>query len=536
MKSKLLLTTALCSMLFLSSSAHHEKTADYRIIPAPQQLVTTTKKPFVFNTSSAIVYTKNNADLKRNAEFLAQYIQEVTGITTKVTCQKTKKAITLLIDKKINQDEGYTITVTDKGIVVAGKTAKGVFYGIQTLRKSLPTEKNISEITFPAAVIKDAPRFGYRGCMLDCGRHFFSVDFIKKYIDMLALHNMNVFHWHLTEDQGWRIEIKKYPKLTEIGSVRAETVIGRNSGVYNGVPYGGYYTQAQAREIVQYAADRYITVIPEIDMPGHMLAALAAYPDMGCTGGPYKVGTMWGVFEDVLCLGNEKTYQFCKDVLSEIMDIFPSKIIGIGGDEAPHVRWEKCPKCQKVMSEQGLTAKKLQGYFTNRIEKFINSKGRKIIGWDEILDGDINKSAMVMSWRGVEPGVKAAQKGHDVVMTPTTYAYFDYYQTDKRDNEPLLIGGNLPIEKTYSYEPLPADLPTEAKQHIIGVQCNLWTEYIPYPNLAEYQLLPRLAVVSEIQWANKKKDFTEFKQRLTRFVKLYDTYHYVYAKHVWNKK
>lgn len=317
--------------------------------------------------------------------------------------------------------------------------------------------------------------------------------------------------------------------------MRSETVLGHNSDVYDGVPYGGFYTQDQAREIVKYAADRYITVIPEIDMPGHMIAALASYPELGCTGGPYKVQTSWGVFNDVLCLGNEKTYQFCQDVLGELMDIFPSKLINIGGDESPRVRWEKCPKCQKVMKDHNITVNKLQGYFTNRIEKFVNSKGRSIIGWDEILDGDINKSATVMCWRGVEPGIKAAKLGHDVVMSPTTYAYFDYYQTDKRDSEPLLIGGNLPVEKTYNFDPLPDTLSVDARKHIIGVQANLWTEYIAYPNLAEYQLLPRLAAISEIQWSDKKKDFPEFKERLTRFVRLYDLYDYVYAKHLWKK-
>ncbi len=534
MKPKVLLTAVMCGILSCGTAVA-QSSADYSIVPMPKQVVKTTKKPFVLSSSSVIVYPKNDADLQRNAEFLSQYIKEVTGIAVAVTSERTKNAIYLLLEKKIKNEEGYSISITDKSIVVAGKTPKGIFYGIQTLRKSLPIEQNMKEVSFPAGMIKDAPRFGYRGCMLDCGRHYFSVPFIKKYIDILAMHNMNVFHWHLTEDQGWRIEIKKYPKLTQIGAIRDETVIGRNSDVSDGKPYGGFYTQEQAKEIVKYAADRYISVIPEIDMPGHMLGALAAYPELGCTGGPYKVGTKWGVFEDVLCLGNEKTYQFCEDVLSEIMDIFPSKIIGIGGDEAPHVRWEKCPKCQKVMEEQNLTAKKLQGYFTNRIEKFINSKGRSIIGWDEILDGDINKSAMVMCWRGVEPGIKAAKLGHDVVMSPTTYAYFDYYQTDQRNNEPLLIGGNLPIEKTYSYEPLPDDLPAEARQHIIGVQCNLWTEYIDNDNLAQYQVLPRLAAISEIQWANKKKNFEEFKQRVTRLAKLYDKYNYVYAKHIWKK-
>ena len=535
MKTKMITLLLVCGMMsFFSASA--QNVADYQIVPMPKELSLTTKKPFVLSASTCIYSPAGDMDLQRNAQYLSAYIRETTGLQLNCVTKKTKQAISLAIDSKIKNDEGYVLSVTPQGVTVAGKTARGVFYGLQTLRKSLPVANNLTEVMLPAVVIKDAPRFGYRGGMLDCGRHFFSIDFVKKYIDLLALHNMNVFHWHLTEDQGWRIEIKKYPELTKIGSIRKETVVGRNSGVCDGVPYGGYYTQEQAREIVKYAADRYITVIPEIDMPGHMLAAMAAYPELGCTGGPYEVAKTWGVFEDVLCLGNEKTYQFCEDVLAELMDIFPSKYINIGGDEAPHVRWEKCPKCQRVMQAQGLTAKKLQGYFTNRIEKFINSKGRRLIGWDEILDGDINQSATVMSWRGVEPGIKAAMTGHDVVMSPTTYAYFDYYQTDKTFNEPLLIGGNLPIEKTYSFEPLPDSLSAEALEHIIGVQCNLWTEYIPYPNLAEYQLLPRMAAIAEIQWSEHKKDFPEFKNRLTRLTKFYDLYNYDYAKHLWNKK
>lgn len=533
MKIKFFALALLCGMQSVMLTAQN-LTANYQVVPIPHEIATTNKKSFTLSSSTSVVYTAGNDEMQRNASFLSQYIKEVTGINTAITSGKTKNAISLMLDKKIKEEEGYVITVSDKGVTISGKTPKGVFYGIQTLRKSLPIGKNLSEVVLPAVIIRDAPRFGYRGGMLDCCRHFFSLDFVKKYIDLLAMHNMNVFHWHLSEDQGWRIEIKKYPRLTEIGSMRSETVIGRNSGVFDGVPHGGYYTQEQAREIVKYAADRYITVIPEIDMPGHMLAALAAYPELGCTGGPYEVEKTWGVFDDVLCLGNEKTYQFCENVLSEIMDIFPSKMINIGGDESPRVRWEKCPKCQATMKELNVPVEKLQGEFTNRIEKFVISKGRSIVGWDEILEGDINKSATVMSWRGVEPGIYAAKSGHNVIMSPTTYAYFDYYQTDKRENEPIFIGGNLPIEKTYSFEPQPDSLSAEVKNRIIGVQCNLWTEYIAYPKLAEYQLLPRFAAISEIQWSDAdKKNFADFKERLTRLTGYYDLYNYVYAKHLW---
>ncbi|MCK9343385.1 MAG: family 20 glycosylhydrolase, partial [Massilibacteroides sp.] len=374
--------------------------------------------------------------------------------------------------------------------------------------------------------------------------HFFPVKFVKQYIDMMALHGMNVFHWHLTDDQGWRIEIKKYPKLTEIGSVRLQTVLGRNSDIYDGKPYTGFYTQDDAREIVRYAAERYITVIPEIDMPGHMEAALTAYPELGCTGGPYQVIQEWGVFPDILCAGKENTFQFMEDVISELIDIFPAKYFHIGGDEAPKTRWQKCPDCQKRIKEQQIVADnkvsaedKLQGYFTTRVEKFLNDHGRQLIGWDEILGSEVNQSATIMSWRGAEPGAVAARQGHDVIMTPTTYCYFDYYQTDNQRNEPLLIGGNVPIEKTYNFEPVDSTLTPEEAKHIIGAQANLWTEYIDAKQLVEYQVLPRMGALSEIQWIQpEKKNFEQFKSRLGNLVKIYDRYGWVYARHLWKDK
>ena len=511
-------------------------TANYNVIPLPQQISLTAKAPFVLNAATPIVCPEGNADMQRNADFLAGYINDNTGLQLQTTAAKGKNAIRLAIDKKAAQAEGYTISVTAKEVLISGSTPQGVFYGIQTLRKSLPVGKDIAQVELPAAIIKDAPRFGYRGMHLDCGRHFFPISFVKKYIDLLAMHNMNTFHWHLTEDQGWRIEMKKYPRLTDFGSKRTETVMGRNSDVYDGIPYGGYYTQDEAREIVKYAADRYITVIPEIDMPGHMQAALACYPELGCTGGPYDVRRRWGISDEVLCLGNEQTYDFCENVLDELMQIFPSKIVHIGGDEAPHRRWEQCPKCKAKMAELGIDVKKLQGYFTNRIEKFVNSKGRRILGWDEILDGDINQSAMVMSWRGLEPGIKAAHKGHDVIMSPVDYAYFDYYQVKDTQREPLSIGGFLPVEKVYSYDPLPNDVAPEVQKHILGVQANLWTEYIDNENFAEYMVLPRMSALAEVQWSNAKKDFEAFKNRLTRLTEMYDLYHLTYAKYLWPER
>ena len=520
-------------------SADDNRVADYNVIPLPQEVTLTQKGAFVLTGATPIVYPEGDEQLKNDAQFLSDYIADVTALRLTTTSAKVKNAITLRLNKKVQSKEGYVITVDKKGVVIEGATAAGVFYGVQTLRKSIPVDKSLTEVTLPTVVVKDAPRFGYRGVMLDCARHYFPVKFVKQFIDLIAMHNMNVFHWHLTDDQGWRIEVKKYPDLAKIGSVREKTVLGHNSDVFDDTPYGGYYTQEEAREIVKYAADRFITVIPEIDMPGHMIAALAAYPDMGCTGGPYKVSPIWGIMPDVLCLGNEKTYQFCEDVLSEMMDIFPSEYIHLGGDETPNVRWKECPKCKALMAKENLTPGKLQGYFTNRIEKFVNSKGRRIIGWDEILDGDINQSATIMSWRGTAPGARGAKMGHDVIMSPSSHVYFDYYQTRQGESqweEPLLIGGNLPIERTYSLEPVPEGADAETASHIIGVQGNLWTEYIAGPSLAEYQVLPRMGALSEVQWRPQgQKDFENYKMRQTRMLKLYDAYGLVYAKHMWKR-
>ena len=520
-------------------AADDNRVADYNVIPLPQEVTLTQKGAFVLTGTTPIVYPKGDEQLKNDAQFLSDYIADVTALRLTTTSAKVKNAITLRLNKKVQSKEGYVITVDKKGVVIEGATAAGVFYGVQTLRKSIPVDKSLTEVTLPAVMLKDAPRFGYRGVMLDCARHYFPVKFVKQFIDLIAMHNMNVFHWHLTDDQGWRIEVKKYPGLAKIGSVREKTVLGHNSDVFDDTPYGGYYTQEEAREIVKYAADRFITVIPEIDMPGHMIAALAAYPDMGCTGGPYKVSPIWGIMPDVLCLGNEKTYQFCEDVLSEMMDIFPSEYIHLGGDETPNVRWKECPKCKALMAKENLTPGKLQGYFTNRIEKFVNSKGRRIIGWDEILDGDINQSATIMSWRGTAPGARGAKMGHDVIMSPSSHVYFDYYQTRQGESqweEPLLIGGNLPIERTYSLEPVPEGADAETASHIIGVQGNLWTEYIAGPSLAEYQVLPRMGALSEVQWRPQgQKDFENYKMRQTKMLKLYDAYGLVYAKHMWKR-
>lgn len=529
------------------ASCTAEKEANYQVIPLPQEVSLTQRNPFKLNENVLIAYPENNALLQRNAKFLSEYIQQATNYAPKIKAiaagEQVKNAIVLGLDPGIANKEGYVLTTTPEGISINGQTENGVFYGIQTLRKSIPAEAKGATVLIPAGEIKDEPRFSYRGMHLDVGRHFFPKEFIKKYIDLLALHNMNTFHWHLTEDQGWRIEIKKYPKLTEIGSQRSRTVIGRNTQEYDNTPYGGFYTQEEAKEIVKYAQERYITIIPEVDLPGHMLAALAAYPEMGCTGGPYEVCPRWGVFEDVLCIGNDKTMQFLEDVMSEIIEIFPSEYVHIGGDEAPRTRWEKCPKCQARIKAEGLKADKkhtaedrLQSYCMTRIEKFLNSKGRRIIGWDEILEGDVAPNATVMSWRGASGGIEAAQMGHDVIMTPNTYCYFDYYQTADTKDEPLGIGGYVPIEKVYSLDPT-FDLNEEQKKHIIGAQANLWTEYITTTEHVEYMVLPRMAALAEVQWTQpEKKDFKDFTKRLARLMKFYQRDGFNYAKHVFDLK
>lgn len=512
------------------------------VIPLPNQIKLSSAEGFTVNENTKICYPAGNDKLAKNADFLSEYLFQLTGKKIAVSTQSSKNnAIILKIGKlKSKNQEAYQISVSKNNITITGVSEAGVFYGIQTLRKATPTDG--SQITYSAGTIIDEPRFAYRGMHLDVARHFFSADFVKKYIDILALHNVNTFHWHLTEDQGWRIEIKKYPKLTEIGSVRAETMIGRSSNEYDETPHGGFYTQDEIREIVKYAQERFITIIPEIDLPGHMLAALASYPELGCTGGPYQVATKWGIFDDVLCPGKESTFNFLEGVLSEVCDLFPSKYIHIGGDECPKTRWKTCPDCQAKIKELGLVddakhAKEfyLQSYVTERIEKFINSKGKQIIGWDEILEGKLAPNATVMSWRGESGGIEAAQLKHDVVMTPNTYLYFDYYQSDNTTEEPLAIGGYLPVETVYGYEPIPASLKPEEKKYILGAQANIWTEFIPTSNQVEYMLLPRLAALSEVQWTRpEKKNYADFQKRLISLAKIYDKLNYNYAKHLFD--
>ena len=537
-----LLGWSLAGLLMTACSNQPTTVANYEVVPMPLEINTTQQASFLLKSGVTVYYPAGNEKMQRNAEFLASYVKAQTGIELQVQAgEGGKGGIVLQLGLANDNPEAYQLKVDANQVVISSPSEAGIFYGIQTLRKAVDVAEG-SNVELPAVEIKDQPRFGYRGMMLDVGRHFFSMDEIKTYIDMMALHNINRFHWHLSEDQGWRIEIKKYPKLTEIGSMRKETVIGHNSGKYDGKPYGGFYTQEQAKEIVAYAAERYITVIPEIDLPGHMQAALAAYPELGCTGGPYEVWTQWGVSDNVLCAGNDQTIQFIKDVLAEIVEIFPSEYIHVGGDECPKVKWSTCPKCQARIKALGLKSdnkhtkeERLQSYVIHEAEEFLNSKGRKMIGWDETLEGGLAPNATVMSWRGEAGGIEAAKQHHDVVMTPNTYLYFDYYQSKDTETEPMAIGGYLPIERVYSYEPMPKSLSPEEQKYIVGVQANLWTEYIPDFKQVQYMVLPRMAALSESQWcAPEKKNYEAFLQRVSRLVNIYAKNGWNYATHIFD--
>ncbi|MDO4879692.1 MAG: family 20 glycosylhydrolase [Capnocytophaga sp.] len=522
-----------------------EPVIHYEVIPLPQSISYTHQKPFELDAQTVITYPQGDASLQRNAQFLASYLKELTGLTlTTKPNVNNGKVIHLKTDLQNPNREAYQLTVTSEQITINGASPAGVFYGIQTLHKSIEVAQP-QALSFPTAVIDDAPRFAYRGMHFDVSRHFFPVSFIKQYIDILALHNLNTFHWHLTDDQGWRIEIKKYPRLTEVGSTRKETLKGHlfkdKPHQFDGKPYGGFYTQEQIKEIVKYAQDRYITIIPEIDIPGHTLAVLTAYPELGCTGKDYAVGTKWGVFDDVLCAGNEASYEFLEGVFDELTELFPSKYIHIGGDECPKTRWKECPKCQAKIKALGLKGdgehtaeQKLQGYVVSRVEQFLKKKGREIIGWDEILEGDnISQDAIVMSWRGTEGGIAAAQRHNRAIMTPHYSLYFDYNQGEDPTKEPLSIGEYLPVKKVYDYEPIDPKLTPEQAKYILGVQANLWTEYIENPSHAEYMLLPRLAALAEVQWtAPDKKNFPNFLRRLGNLLNYYQKEGYHYAKHV----
>ncbi len=501
------------------------------IIPMPVN-VQEKADSFLLNKRTVLV-AGNEAD-KQTAALFNSWLKELTGYELDVAPQGTDNAILLHSGTDTTNAEGYTLDVNNKTITINGNSSAGTFYGVQSLIQLLPVEK-ASAMYVPGVHIEDAPRFAYRGLHLDVSRHFFPVEFIKKYIDLMAMHKYNTFHWHLTDDQGWRIEIKRFPRLQEVASKRKETMAGHyNEGKYDGKPYGGFYTQEQVKEVVKYAAEHFVTVIPEIEMPGHALAALAAYPNLGCTGGPYEVGTRWGVLDDVFCAGNDSVFTFLESVMEEVLPLFPSRYVHIGGDECPKVRWEKCPKCQARIKALGLKDEHaLQSYFIQRMEKYLNAHGKQIIGWDEILEGGLAPNATVMSWRGIEGGITAAKQHHDVIMTPGDYCYFDHYQS-KSKTEPLAIGGYLPVSKVYEYEPIPAELTADEAKYIKGAQANLWSEYIASPEHMEYMVYPRATALAEVLWSPAdKRDYNNFVERLKVHLKRLDLKKVNYAKHVF---
>ena len=549
---KIKLTSALLLLITIIScksttNNQGESTANYEVIPLPEMITTpqaNADKPFVLTADTKITYPEGDTALQQYAGFLQEYIKKQTGIEVKVAPNQNDEANTISLSQNYSNDnkEAYQVTITANNITINGASKAGTFYGVQFLRKSIPVQK-VSKVTFPAKIITDKPYFAYRGAHLDSARHFFSADSVRIYIDMLSLHNINKFHWHLTDDQGWRFESKKYPELTVVGSTRSQTMLGKEWDKFDGKPHGGFYTQQEMKELVKYAAERNITIIPEIDLPGHMVAVLATYPKLGCTGGFYKVRETWGVAEDVLCAGNDETYDFIKNILEEVTEIFPSEYIHIGGDECPKNSWKKCPKCQAKIKALGIkgdakhTAEEyLQSHIITFAEEVLAKKGRKMIGWDEILEGGLAPNATVMSWRGISGAIEAAKSNHDAIMTPMSFCYFDFYQTDKTDKEPLAIGNYLPVERVYSFNPYPEALNKEQQKHILGVQANIWTEYIQTFKHVEYMALPRMAALAEVQWVTptKPKNYQEFLQRLMRLLPIYEVEGYTYAKHIFD--
>lgn len=491
---------------------------DYSIIPKPVQIRPIDGKYSLIPLKTIWVCP--------DAVSIGLYLQALMPVPYSIeriqptTEPKEGISLTITDSDPVLGSEGYKLAVSPSSITIKANQLSGLFYGVQTLRQLFPP----GVIEIPAVEITDWPRFPWRGIMLDVGRHFFSVDFIKHLLDVMAFHKLNVFHWHLTEDQGWRIAIKKYPKLTRLGSKRSASPIPSSRDQLDGVPYKGFYSQKQIKEIVSYAASRYITVVPEIEMPGHSVAALASYPELGCTGGPYHVRNYWGIEDDVYCAGNEQVYGFLEDVLDEVLALFPFNFIHIGGDECPKERWHNCPKCQAVIHTNNLKDEhELQSYFIGLVEKYLNSKNRRIIGWDEILEGGLAPNASVMSWRGMEGGIIAAREGHDVVMTPTKCCYFDYYQSIDVNHEPPAIGGIIPLETVYSFDPIPPECTADEARHILGSQGNLWTEYISTPEQAEFMLFPRTCALAEVLWSKLEgRYYPEFVQRLGKFTAFLD--------------
>lgn len=538
------------AIAFIMAACTQKNETSICVIPYPNSVEI---KSGSFNASGASFHCDSLID-ETSLEIIdafAQQLSSVSGKKSPLDKNISSCGFNFTLDTTLGR-EAYNLSIRSNGVDVKASALNGFNYAIQTIKQMLPEQiygKNPAEEiewSMQCAEIYDSPRFGYRGMHLDVSRHFFDIDMVKRYLDIMEIHKLNTLHWHLTDDQGWRIEIKKYPRLTQYGSIRKETLVGHlfESDTYDGTPYGEgmWFSQEQIREIIEYASSKGIQVIPEIDLPGHMLAALASYPQLGCTGGPYDVWGKWGVADDVLCAGNEQTMRFLEDVLAEVADLFPSEYFHIGGDECPKVRWEKCPRCQAKIKELGLKDKDgykaehyLQSYVMKRMSQFLQAKGKKIIGWDEILEGDIAENAVVMSWRGTDGGVKAAKKGHDVIMTPNSFYYFDFYQTEDKENEPLAIGGYIPVEKCYSFEPCTDETTPQEQKHILGVQANLWSEYITTGEYLEYMLLPRLAALSEVQWCRaENKDWRRFLESIDDLCDIYDMAGYNYAKHIFN--
>ena len=536
MKKLLQISLVFISMFALSGTS---RAGNIKIVPRPA-VAETQKGYFRITANTPVIIRENNDTLLSAATVFNGQMQKQAGMRFEIKVSGKKNgSINIYTDPSIGNEEAYVLEIKKNRIDVTGASPKGVFYALQSLRQMVPAEKGVSGYDIPAVIIKDSPAFSYRGVMLDVVRHFFTPDEVKEFIDILALHKINTLHWHLTDDQGWRIQIDKYPLLTEIGSIRSETVIGhggRKNLTFDGKPYGKYYyTKDEIRDIVDYAGKRFITVIPEVEMPGHATAALAAYPELGCTGGPYEVWTRWGVNDEVFCAGKEETFGFMEDVLDEVLELFPSEYIHVGGDECPKNRWEECPNCQRKIADENLKNEhELQSYFIIRIEKYLNGKGKKLIGWDEILDGGVTRTATIMSWRGASGGIKAAKMGNMAIMVPNNHCYFDYYQSKDTENEPLSIGGHVPVETVYALDPC-AGLTEDESKYIMGVQCNLWTEYILDKNHLEYMLLPRLAALAEIGWSYGNTDYDDFKARMDNLRKLYDINGYNYAPHMFVK-
>lgn len=523
-------------MIAFCSKAQHQ---ELNLIPKPQS-VQLKDGTFKIDKNTTIYF---EPEFEIAGNFLNEFLQNGLGFQFEITSKKEAK---IIIEKDVSQlSEGYLLEISDSKITIKAGDSGGAFYAVQTLRQLLPAEleqkspKHNSSFTLPQLTISDYPKFQYRGMHLDVSRHFFDTEFVKKYIANLAMLKMNKFHWHLTDDQGWRVEIKKYPELTAKGAFREETLIDH----YNSSPqkfdderYGGFYTQEDIKEVVAFAAKHNVTIIPEIEMPGHAQAAISAYPELGCMGKQIPVATNWGVFEDVFC-PKEETFTFLENVLSEIIPLFPGEYIHIGGDEAPKIRWKNCAHCQQLIKDENLKDEHgLQSYLIQRIEKFVNSKGKKIIGWDEILEGGLAPNATVMSWRGMQGGIDAAKQKHNVIMTPNSHAYFDYYQSDKPD-EPLAIGGFIPLKKVYSFNPIPKELNAEETKYILGAQANLWTEYIQTEKQVEYMVFPRILAMSEVTWSgaseNAEKDYPEFLLRVENFMKRLDALEINYANHLY---